>query len=78
MARSLQPLNMKTLLTTIAGIALTILGEMLAFYVYSSINQGGLINGLFGTNAFVSILSGVIMTISYCAYPSFSSIQKYS
>jgi hypothetical protein len=56
---------MKTLLTTIAGIALTILGEMLAFYVYSSINQGGLINGLFGTNAFVSILSGVIMTISY-------------
>lgn len=65
MVRSPQTLNMKALLTTIAGITLAILGEMLAFYVYSSYNQGGLINGLLGTCAFVAILTGVIMTISY-------------
>ncbi len=56
---------MRIFTTIIAGIALVILGEMLAFYVYSRYTQGGLINGFLGISAFLAIVIGALLFIRY-------------
>ncbi|MFZ4797452.1 MAG: hypothetical protein ACOYMA_08145 [Bacteroidia bacterium] len=57
---------MKKLITTIfLGLALAVMGEILAFYVYSKIDQGGILNGLIGITAFFSIFFGTIIISIY-------------
>lgn len=53
----------KHLILSIFGIVLAILGEYLAYYVYTNIQQDTL-NGCLGVIAFVAIFIGVIMVLS--------------
>lgn len=68
-------MNMKKLLIFLAGVSIAILGEMLAYYVYTSYTQGGLVNGLLGIIAFIAILIGLILAISPF-FPFLENIEK--
>lgn len=55
--------HLKTILTVIIGILIAVLGEVLAFTVYSNHDQGGFMNGLLGVVAFITILLGAILVV---------------
>ncbi|GEM_PF-3817440 len=54
---------MKKVLVTLLGVAVTVLGEMLAYHVFTSITQGGFLMGLKGVTAFVTILGGLALMV---------------
>lgn len=47
------------------GVLLTLSGEYLAYYVYTSIDQGGFLLGFLGVLAFVLICLGVVALLYY-------------
>lgn len=56
---------MKAVLTSIVGLLVVVLGELLAFDVYANKDQGGFWNGFFGILAFLFILFGIIMMLYF-------------
>jgi hypothetical protein len=55
---------MKTFFKSLLGLMAIVLGELLAYYVFTSIKQGGFLMGLLGVLAFISILGGCLLLIA--------------
>lgn len=54
---------MKIIVDSLLGIAFILFGELLAYYVFTSIEQGGFFLGLLGITAFVVIITGIVFLL---------------